>query len=51
MRFDELLVAWAALGRGDLRPATIRRLLPLLREHGCIGTISAEDTAEGAPNA
>jgi quercetin dioxygenase-like cupin family protein len=36
MRFDELLVLWARLGSGDLRPATIRRVLPLLREHGCL---------------
>ena len=36
MRFDELLVDWAAVGRGDLRPAVLRRLKPLLREHGCI---------------
>ena len=36
MRFDELLVAVAALGSGDLRPQTISRVVPLLREHGCI---------------
>lgn len=36
MRFDELLVTWAAVGRGDVRPATLLRLVPLLREHGCI---------------
>lgn len=35
MRFDELLAVWAAIGSGDLRPATLRRLLPLLREHRC----------------
>jgi mannose-6-phosphate isomerase-like protein (cupin superfamily) len=36
MHFDELLVVWAAIGRGDLRPSTLRRLGPLLREHACI---------------
>jgi hypothetical protein len=36
MHFDELLAAWAAIGSGDLRPSAIRRVLPLLREHGCI---------------
>ena len=36
MHFDELLVVWAAVSRGDLRPATLRRLRRLLREHGCI---------------
>jgi mannose-6-phosphate isomerase-like protein (cupin superfamily) len=36
MHFDELLLVWAAVGRGDLRPATLRRLGPLLREHGCV---------------
>lgn len=36
MHFDELLMVWAAVGRGDLRPATLRRLGPLLREHGCL---------------
>lgn len=36
MRFDELLVTGAAVGSGDLRPATVRRLVSLLREHGCI---------------
>ena len=36
MRFDELLVRWAALGRGDLGLTTLLRLVPLLREHGCI---------------
>lgn len=36
MRFDELLVLWAALGRGDLRPRMVRRVIPLLRLHGCL---------------
>jgi predicted nucleotidyltransferase len=36
MHFDELLVVWAAVGRGDLRPATLRRVGRLLREHGCV---------------
>lgn len=36
MRFDELLVDWAALGRGDFRPSVLRRVLPLLRAHQCI---------------
>jgi hypothetical protein len=36
MRFDELLVRWAALGSGDLRPMAIRSVVPLLREHGCL---------------
>jgi mannose-6-phosphate isomerase-like protein (cupin superfamily) len=36
MHFDELLQTMAAVGSGDLRPGTLRRLAPLLREHGCI---------------
>jgi mannose-6-phosphate isomerase-like protein (cupin superfamily) len=36
MRFDELLVALAAIGSGDLRADAVRRVVPLLREHGCI---------------
>ena len=36
MRFDELLAAWAQVGSGDLRPQTLRRVVPLLREHGCL---------------
>lgn len=36
MRFDELLVVWAAIGHGDLRLRVLRRLVPLLREHGCL---------------
>jgi quercetin dioxygenase-like cupin family protein len=36
MRFDELLQTLAAVGSGDLRPSTLRRLAPLLREHGFI---------------
>lgn len=36
MRFDELLVDMAALGSGELRPTILRRVLPLLREHGCL---------------
>jgi mannose-6-phosphate isomerase-like protein (cupin superfamily) len=34
-RFDELLTYTAAVGSGDLRPATLRRLNALLREHEC----------------
>jgi mannose-6-phosphate isomerase-like protein (cupin superfamily) len=36
MHFDELLQTLAAVGSGDLRPGTLRRLAPLLREHGFI---------------
>jgi quercetin dioxygenase-like cupin family protein len=36
MHFDELLQTMAAVGSGDLRPGTLRRLARLLREHGCI---------------
>jgi mannose-6-phosphate isomerase-like protein (cupin superfamily) len=36
MRFDELLVEWAAIGRGDLRPKTIRSVIPLLWKHRCL---------------
>jgi hypothetical protein len=36
MRFDELLMTWAQLGSGDLRPAALKRIVPLLREHGCL---------------
>jgi mannose-6-phosphate isomerase-like protein (cupin superfamily) len=36
LHFDELLQTWAAIGSGDVRPRTLRRLAPLLREHGCI---------------
>jgi hypothetical protein len=36
MRFDELLVTWGALGSGDVRLKTLGRLVPLLRQHGCI---------------
>ena len=36
MHFDELLQTAAAVGSGDLRPGTLLRLAPLLREHGFI---------------
>jgi mannose-6-phosphate isomerase-like protein (cupin superfamily) len=36
MRFDELLVEWAAIGRGDFRPKRIQTLIRLLSEHSCL---------------
>jgi mannose-6-phosphate isomerase-like protein (cupin superfamily) len=36
VQFDELLVRWAALGSGDIKLEHLRRILPLLRLHGCI---------------
>ena len=36
MRFAELLRCQAAVGSGDLRPGTLRRLNALLREHDCV---------------
>lgn len=36
MRFDELLVDWAKLGTGRWRPSLLARVVPLLREHGCL---------------
>jgi quercetin dioxygenase-like cupin family protein len=35
MRFEELLTCAAAVGSGDVRPSTLRRLDALLREHDC----------------
>ena len=36
VQFDELLVRWAALGSGDIKPEHLRRIVSLLRLHGCI---------------
>ena len=36
MRFAEVLRCFAAVGSGDVRPQTLRRLNALLREHGCV---------------
>jgi hypothetical protein len=35
MHFDQLLACAAAVGSGDVRPGTLRRLDALLREHDC----------------
>ena len=36
MRFDDLIACGAAIGSGDVRPATLRRMGRLLREHDCV---------------
>jgi mannose-6-phosphate isomerase-like protein (cupin superfamily) len=36
MRFDELLVVWAALLSGHIQASLVRRIVPLLRLHGCL---------------
>jgi len=36
MHFQELLTCSAAVGSGDMRPRTLRRLDDLLREHDCV---------------
>jgi len=36
MHFQELLTCSAAVGSGDVRPKTLRRLVALLREHDCL---------------
>jgi hypothetical protein len=35
MHFQELLTCSAAVGSGDVRPSTLRRLDTLMREHDC----------------
>jgi hypothetical protein len=35
MRFGELIACMASVSRGDLRPATLRRVNELLAEHDC----------------
>ena len=36
MHFDELIATGAAVGSGDVKPTTLRKLANLMREHDCV---------------